>query len=470
MLVVAKIILFLLWINVLPPLAHLVFGKRFGWRVDGGLCFFDKQPLFGSHKTIRGIFASVLGGTAALFLLGLPWWGATFAAFIAMAGDLFSSFIKRRLHKPVGSSVFVLDQIFEGFFPLLFINWYSPLHWWQFLLVLLVFMPLAYLGACFWQYLSFHPNNDNYPRFVRSTVRFREWRSCHEPLARWQTILNLTSFLSDQILLTSFFKIIGLHTRGMANALDVKIDHQAFWLENLPASFDGFQILLLTDLHLDGQDELTGRIITHLKQIEADICLIGGDIRMKTYGPIAPCLRHLRKLVSEIRANYGTFGVLGNHDCIEMTPDFEEAGITMLINDSVPIVEEKGRIWFVGVDDPHYYKTHNVPHSFRGITRDECVIFLAHSPEAYNDAAGHGAALYLCGHTHGGQICLPGSGPFFTNSRAPRFTAAGRWHYKSMLGYTSRGVGASGVPLRFNCPGEITLITLRKGGNGSAAL
>ncbi|MEN8258316.1 MAG: CDP-archaeol synthase [Thermodesulfobacteriota bacterium] len=463
MLIAAKVVFFLLWINLLPPLAHLLFGKRFSWPLDGGLLFFDNQALFGSHKTIRGVVASVLGGVVASFPLGMPLWLAALAALSAMVGDLLSSFIKRRLHKTPGSSIFVLDQIFEGFFPLLLINWFSPLHWWQFILVLLVFTPLAYLGACFWQYISFHPHHEDYPRLIRSTVRFREWRSCHEPLARWQTVLNLTSFLSDQIILTSFFKMIGLYARGEANALDVKVEQQSFWLEDLPPAFDGLQILLLTDLHLDGLKGLTDKIINKLQSLEVDICLIGGDVRMKTYGPIAPSLRHLRRIMAVVRSRDGVFGVLGNHDCIEMTPDFEETGITMLINDCWPVKKGSERIWLVGVDDPHYYKTHNAPNAFRDIPKGESVIFLAHSPEAYQEAAHQGTSLYLCGHTHGGQICLPGSGPLFTNSRAPRFTASGRWQYKSMMGYTSRGVGPSGIPLRFNCPGEITLVTLQKG-------
>ncbi|MBU0681320.1 MAG: CDP-archaeol synthase [Proteobacteria bacterium] len=463
MLVTAEMILFLLWVNLLPPLTHLLLGERLRWRLDGGLVFFDKQPLFGSHKTIRGVVASVLGAAVGSFFFGLPWWLAASAAFLAMVGDLLSSFIKRRLQLPVGSSVFVLDQIFEAVFPLLLINRYTSLGWLQFALVLIIFMPLAYLGACFWQYISFHPPLDNYPRFVRSTVRFREWRSCHEPLARWQTVLNLTSFLSDQIFLTVFFKITGLYGRGVANALAIKIDHQDFWLANLPASFDGFKILLLADLHLDGLDDLTENIISHVQHNEVDLCLIGGDIRMKTYGPIAPCLRHLRKLIPAIRARYGIYGVLGNHDCIEMTPDFEEVGINMLINDSVPLVSGDDTLWLVGVDDPHYYRTAHVPQAFRNIPPGKCVVFLAHSPEVYKEAARHGTSLYLCGHTHGGQICFAGCGPLVTNNRAPRFTAVGRWQFERMAGYTSRGVGASGIPLRFNCPGELSIITLRSG-------
>ncbi len=439
LLVTVKIILFLLWVNLLPPLAQLLCGKRFAWRIDGGLSFFDKQPLLGPHKTVRGVVVSVLGAIAVSFAVGLPWQIAALAALLAMAGDLLSSFVKRRLQKAAGSSVFILDQLFEALFPLLLLRSYFSLHWLQLVIVLLVFVPIAYLGACFWQFISFHPSLDNYPRFVRSTVRFREWRSCHEPLARWQTVLNLTSFLSDQVLLKYFFKITGLYDKGRANALDIRVEPQDFFLDNLPAAFDGFKILLLTDLHLDGMDELTARIINCIGNTEADLCVVGGDVRMKTYGPIAPCLRHLRKLMPEVRVQYGIYGVLGNHDCIEMTPDFEEAGITMLINDAMPINKDNERIWLVGVDDPHYYKTHNVSHSFRGIPRGDSVIFLAHSPEVYNDAARHGAALYLCGHTHGGQIRLPGCGPLLTNSRAPRSTASGKWYYKGMAGYTSRG-------------------------------
>ena len=134
----------------------------------------------------------------------------------------------------------------------------------------------------------------------------------------------------------------------------------------------------------------------------------------------------------------------------------------MLVNDAWPISEKGARIWIVGVDDPHYYRVDDAAHAFRTVPAQEFSIFLAHSPEAYRSAAAHGARLYLCGHTHGGQICLPGRGPLLTNSRAPRFTAAGTWRFREMIGYTSKGAGASGVPLRFNCPGEISLITLRQ--------
>lgn len=133
----------------------------------------------------------------------------------------------------------------------------------------------------------------------------------------------------------------------------------------------------------------------------------------------------------------------------------------MLVNDSWKLEKDGQALWLVGIDDPHYYKVEDLAMAFRKVDAQGCCIFLAHSPEACHSAAAYSPGLYLCGHTHAGQIRLPGRGPLITNSRAPRYTAEGRWLVKGMQGYTNRGVGASGVPLRFNCPGEITIITLR---------
>jgi predicted MPP superfamily phosphohydrolase len=86
---------------------------------------------------------------------------------------------------------------------------------------------------------------------------------------------------------------------------------------------------------------------------------------------------------------------------------------------------------------------------------------LVHSPEAALLAAEAGFALYLCGHTHGGQICLPGGIPVITNIQYRRRFASGPWRCGEMIGYTSRGLGTSGLPVRFFSRGEIALITLR---------
>jgi uncharacterized protein len=459
---VLKLVFFLLWVNGIPPIVSLFVGDRYGKAVDWGIPWFDGQPLFGSHKTIRGVAAATVLGLTVFPLLGVTWWVAGIAAFLAMTGDLLSSFIKRRSTFYSGKEIVVLDQIFEALFPLLFLNRYLLLDLKQNFLILFLFITTSYCSSRLWLHITGRPLPKKYPRVVSSSVRFREWRACHEPLARWQTWFNLTSFLSDQVFLTWFFKMTGLYAKGEKNALDIRVEEITFFFSELPESFEGFRILFLVDLHLDGLEGLDQKIAGIVRDVNVDLCCIGGDIRMKTYGRSSASIKKLKDLMRCVHARCGTLGVLGNHDCIEMLPDLEDAGIVMLVNDSWPIDRDGARIWILGVDDPHYYRLHDAREAAQQVAEEEFSVFLAHSPEAFEDAAGVKANLYLCGHTHGGQVCLVPGVPIVTNSRAPRFTAVGDWQYENMQGYTSRGAGPSSIPVRFNCPGEVSLVTLRK--------
>jgi uncharacterized protein len=461
--VVFAVVGFLLWANFLPPLANLILGNRSDYPLDGGKTWLDGRWIFGPHKTVRGVVASVLGGAAASPVFGLPWRVAGTAALFAMSGDLLTSFIKRRLDHPSGDPIPVLDQALEALLPTLYLGYSLSLSWWQGWLVVSLFVPITYLGSRFWSYVVERPPVGNYPRMVRSRVRLREWRACHPPLARWHHLINFENFVYYRVVMSWAFRAVGLYEQGVQNALRMRLTQETFWFPDLPASFDGFRILLMTDLHLDGVEGLTDAVIGKVGDVEVDLCLLGGDIRMEMYGPVAPALRELRRLLAHVRTRHGILGVLGNHDCIEMVPEFEDAGVWMLINESQEIRVNGESLWVVGVDDPHFYKTHDLELAFRSVPEQSFRLFLAHSPEAWREAAEYRSHFYLCGHTHGGQICLPGWGPMFTHSKAPRHTAAGRWEYQGMVGYTSRGVGASGIPLRFNCPGEIALITLRRG-------
>jgi uncharacterized protein len=460
-----KILIFLLWGNFMPPLTRLVLDQRWAQPLDGGRLWRDGWPLFGPHKTVRGVVAIVLGGIVLFPILGIAWWQAGFAAVLIVAGDLLSSFIKRRLKLTSGRIAPGLDQFFEGFLPALYLWLILDLPWWQMVAALGFFVFLAFLGSLIWNYLLVQPaaSGKNQPRLVRSRQRYKHWRACHPPLANWQLWLNFENYFFYRLILGWFFKGVGLYHRGKHNCLDIRVESHEMTFADLPPAFDGFRILLLTDLHLDGLDGLTEAAASRLRDIQADLCLIGGDIRMEVYGPMAPALRQLKCLMGGIDVPHGVFGVLGNHDCIEMVPDLEDAGLVMLINDSQAIEINGEQIWLVGIDDPHYYKVHDLQAAFQEVPAGSFAILLAHSSEAYVEAADRNVRLYLCGHTHGGQICTPAGRPLFTHCRAPRRLVTGTWLFSGMQGYTSRGLGPSGVPLRFNCPGEITLITLKRG-------
>jgi len=105
--------------NGTPIVAKKIFGPRFSFPVDAGIVFFDGRPLFGPSKTIRGILISVLVTTASAPLIGLDLTIGAIVAGAAMAGDLFSSFLKRRLNYPPSSQALGLDQIPESLFPML---------------------------------------------------------------------------------------------------------------------------------------------------------------------------------------------------------------------------------------------------------------------------------------------------------------------------------------------------------------
>ena len=118
-LAILQSVLLLTLANGAPVIAKRIFGGRFAYPLDGGLSFPDRRPLFGSSKTIRGVLVSILITTASAPLVGLrPGTGALLAA-TAMAGDLFSSFIKRRLNLRPSSRALGLDQVPESLFPLL---------------------------------------------------------------------------------------------------------------------------------------------------------------------------------------------------------------------------------------------------------------------------------------------------------------------------------------------------------------
>jgi predicted MPP superfamily phosphohydrolase len=153
--------------------------------------------------------------------------------------------------------------------------------------------------------------------------------------------------------------------------------------------------------------------------------------------------------------------VLGNHDPTDMAGELEKLGFEVLLNSSTILKRGNEQIVVTGLDDVHRFFTPDAlsalleaPEGFR--------ITLVHSAEVADHAAAAGYALYISGHTHGGQICLPGGRPIVTHLRRCRHAAVGTWNEGRMIGYTSRGLGVGNVPLRFNCPGEVSVITLRR--------
>jgi predicted MPP superfamily phosphohydrolase len=259
----------------------------------------------------------------------------------------------------------------------------------------------------------------------------------------------------------SFLDFTGLYERGRRNALSPVISSINLAFPNLPRGFDGFRILHLSDIHADCLDGFAERVVPLVRDLETDVCVLTGDYRFEVDGPCDAVYPVMDALVTAVSARYGVAGILGNHDSIEMVRPLERLGVRMLLNQNWEITQGEESIFLLGVDDPHYYGCDDLIGACSAVPEDAFKILMAHSPEIIAEAEASGVDVYFCGHTHGGQICLPGIGPLFLNATCPRRFTRGHWRFERMQGYTSRGLGSSGVPVRYNCPPEIAVVTLR---------
>jgi len=112
--------------NAIPVFAKTLFGSRMAWPLDGGMTLSDGQPVLGTSKTIRGVVLSILVTPVVALLLGLSWQVGLVVALSAMAGDLVSSFLKRRMGLRPSSQAMGLDEIPESLLPLLAARWLLP--------------------------------------------------------------------------------------------------------------------------------------------------------------------------------------------------------------------------------------------------------------------------------------------------------------------------------------------------------
>jgi uncharacterized protein len=270
-----------------------------------------------------------------------------------------------------------------------------------------------------------------------------------------RTFFHIENWHTAGAIIGSVLWMTGLSRRGRANVTDFRVRHNQLLLPHLPEPFEGFTLLQLSDLHLDSLETFPDRLAEAVAELEYDVCVMTGDYLYRTHGAFDRALRGMARLCRAIQGDI--YAVLGNHDTILMAREIESLGVRLLLNENVELQREGGSLWLAGIDDPHYFAADNLEKAYNGIPDDAVSLLLSHSPEIYRHAAYVGFDVMMCGHTHGGQICLPGSVSLYSNSSAPRYTDAGVWSYDLMQGYTSVGTGSSVVAARFNCPPEITL-------------
>lgn len=249
--------------------------------------------------------------------------------------------------------------------------------------------------------------------------------------------------------------------RGAERALRLELTEVTVSLPDLPADFDGYRILHLTDLHLDNIEETAAVTAEHVAKVDSDLCVITGDIRDNIHAPVPLLIERLGHIVSAVRAGDGVLSVLGNHDSAAMVSPMEDLGIRVLLNETVTFTRGADVMHITGLDDVHRFRT-PAAHAALDAAPDGFCVALVHSPCAADQAARR-HRLYFTGHTHGGQFCLPTGRPIKSGLKRSGDLASGAWRHGDMVGYTSRGIGTSILPFRLHCPGEIARVTLRRG-------
>ena len=273
-----------------------------------------------------------------------------------------------------------------------------------------------------------------------------------------RTYFHPENALSLRRLLQLALRLTGLYRRGQRNARDLRVVHHRLPIRNLPPALAGLRLLHITDLHLDVHPDFPRIVAERVTGLDYDVCVLTGDYRYRTCGPLEPALDGLRHLRRHLR--HPVYAVLGNHDSIRMVPHMEDMGIRVLVNESDRLERDGQSLYLVGVDDPHFFRADNLERACSAVPEQAPSILLCHSPELFRQAAHSGFDAMLCGHTHGGQIRLPGGIPVLTNADCPRRFTAGAWRYRTLYGYTSVGAGSSIVDVRFNCRPEVVVHTL----------
>jgi uncharacterized protein len=241
-------------------------------------------------------------------------------------------------------------------------------------------------------------------------------------------------------------------------------------LQRWPSGLDGFTIAVLSDFHYDPYFsahpirkgvELVSELRPDLIALTGDfvsVPWVGNDAKYAGYAE--PCAEVLGKL----RAPHGIWSVLGNHDAFSdpdrVTNALKAVGIPTLSNQSVPIEKDGARFWLCGVDDV-LAGNPDLPGTLGAVPSGEAVVLMAHEPDYADYVSEYPVDLQLSGHTHGGQIRLPLMRPLYLPPLAKKYVW-GLFKIRELTLYTNAGIGTVDIPVRWNCPPEVTFITLKR--------
>jgi predicted MPP superfamily phosphohydrolase len=242
----------------------------------------------------------------------------------------------------------------------------------------------------------------------------------------------------------------------------LKVERQAIRLPRLPKELDGLRIVQLSDVHHSPftSRAQVERAVETANELEPDVIALTGDYVSHEPAYAAPCA----EMMGRLRARYGVYAVLGNHDhwtdASLITDLFRAEGITVLVNQGMRFEQRGASFWLAGVDDT-MVGLEDLPLAMAGSKSDEMKLLLAHNPMILRRAVRSDVDLVLSGHTHGGQVTWRSEKNAAGRPRRRLLRGLGRQGDTQI--YVTRGLGTVVLPVRYGCPPEVSLLELRRG-------
>jgi len=282
-------------------------------------------------------------------------------------------------------------------------------------------------------------------------------------LLHHETKLNESrrKFLRTALVGVSAYAFTG-STIGTIARNDFRIEKVRIKIQNLPEELKGLTIGLISDVHsgIFMTEEDMQPYCEAINSLEPDLILMPGDFITSDPDEIYPFINVFKNLKSK----YGIFATLGNHEFFPRQPQriakiIEENGIRVLRNENEKIEINGEEIFIIGIDDLRYGA--DLDKAMKNVKNEKVKILLSHKPYDFPRFAQNQIQLTVSGHTHGGQIVFAKiDDTYITPSALVSKFVAGHYKLGNSHLYVTRGIGVVGLPLRLNCPAEITHITL----------
>lgn len=273
-------------------------------------------------------------------------------------------------------------------------------------------------------------------------------------------------FLRATLRVTAASSVIAVGGAAYAIKIEprwLRIERRNLHLPRLPAAFDGFTLAQISDLHFGPavDPEYLIAACERTTALQPDAIAVTGDFVSSLENGEAA---RVTAAVSRLKAPHGVFASLGNHDWWNSADTVRRAvtagGATLLDNARVTLERGAERFHIAGVDDI-WEGWNDLDAALRDIPTGEAVALLAHEPDYADAVSADGRVdLMLSGHSHGGQVNLPFRGAPVLPRLGQKYPS-GRYQIGGLQLYTNRGLGTSELAVRFNCPPEIALLTLR---------